>query len=453
MHPARRCFPSTAALLVLLLAIACSPEDRSRAPGQPPAADEEAGALAGRFAGREVTVGELDEWIKEKLFANATSNRNPNRLYELRRRALEQMASEQALETAAAQAGKDVDALMREEIEKRATVTDEEVRAYYEENKQRFGKRTFEQLAPTLRRQLEVQKRQQASQEYTSSLRAAIGFESLLEAPRFEIAGKGPSRGPEDAPITLVEFSDYQCPYCKAAEKVVAEVLERYPSQVRLEYRHFPLDSIHPHARRAAEAAMCAADQGKFWEFHRVLFEESPKLEPEKLGAYAQRVGLDRAAFDACLAEQRHAATVEADIEAGRAAGVAGTPAFYVNGRPVTAGRSLQQFSAVIDEELERLGVPVPPPPPPPAPAPQPAAPAAQAPAPAAAQADTPAEQGTPAPPPAEAAAQPAPQPAAQPAPAPEGAASAAEGAPAASEGAAGQGGAPAPPAEPAPNP
>ncbi|HEY8495006.1 MAG TPA: thioredoxin domain-containing protein [Myxococcota bacterium] len=394
MHPARRCFPSTAALLTLLLAIACSPGDRSPAPGQPPAADEEAGALAGRFAGREVTVGEVDDWIKEKLFANATGNRNPNRVYELRRRALEQMASEQALETAAAQAGKDVETLMREEIEKRSAVTDEEVRAYYEENQQRFGKRTFEQLAPTLRRQLEAQKRQQATQEYSSSLRAAIGFESLLEAPRFEITGTGPSRGPEDAPIRLVEFSDYQCPYCKAAEKVVDEVLERYPTQVRLEFRHFPLDSIHPHARRAAEAAMCAADQGKFWEFHRVLFEESPKLEPERLVSFAQRAGLDRAAFDTCLAEKRHAATIEADIEAGRAAGVAGTPAFYVNGRPVTAGRSLQQFSAVIDEELERLGLPVPPPPAPqaaspappvqPAPAAEPQAEAAPSAAPAA---------------------------------------------------------------------
>src|SRR5690606_33679731 len=182
-------------------------------------------------------------------------------------------------------------------------------------------------------------KQQKAMEEFLGGLRASAGFESLLEPPRFEITGEGPTRGPADAPITLVEFSDYQCPYCKSAEKVVAEVLERYPTQVRLVFRHFPLVNIHPQARGAAEAAACAAEQGKFWEYHAVLFENSPKLAVTDLRSYANRVELDRPAFDACVAEERHAAQIEADVEMGQQSGVAGTPAFNVNGLPVTGGR------------------------------------------------------------------------------------------------------------------
>jgi protein-disulfide isomerase len=391
MHPVRRSF-RLAAALVPLAAFACSPPAERSAPdaSAPAAAGGEAGELAGRFAGRDVTVGDVDAWIQQKLFDNATGNRNPSRLFEIRKRALEQMAAEQALETAAAQTGKDRETVLREEIEKRAALTDDEVKAFYEQHKDRYAGREFDQLAPSIRRQLEQQKRQKAAEEYLASLRASTGFQSVLEAPRFEIAGDGPSRGPADAPIVLVEFSDYQCPFCKSAEPIVAQVLERYPTQVRLEFRQFPLDNLHPQARGAAEAALCAQEQGKFWEYHKVLFHESPKLGEAELGAYANQVGLDRAAFDACLAEKRHAATVQSDVDAGEKVGVSGTPAFYVNGLPVAGGRSLDQFATVIDGELERLGLPVPPPPPPPAPpvmpvpnaaVPAPPAPGAAAPA------------------------------------------------------------------------
>ncbi len=361
--------------LALPLAVACSPgEDGQVATGDHAGQSDDAGELVGRIAGQDVRAGAIDEWIMGKLYDNATGNRNPSRVFEIRKRALEQMAGEQALEAAAAEQGKDAQELLREEIEKRGTVSDEEVKAFYEEHKQRYGKRTFAQVQPSVRRQLEQQKRQSAAQEYLTALRTELGFESLLEPPRFEIVGEGPARGPADAPITLVEFSDYQCPFCKSAEALVEQVLERYPTQVRLVFRQFPLDNIHPQARGAAKASLCAQDQGKFWEFHQVLFRESPKLGEEELKNYASEVGLDRAAFDACLAEDRHAPTVQADVQAGERIGVAGTPAFYVNGLPIAGARSADHFAVLIDQELERLGLPVPAPPPPPAPAPEAAA-------------------------------------------------------------------------------
>jgi protein-disulfide isomerase len=387
---ARHAVAWTALALLAPLALACSRSEQAP-PAQPAAgaapgsAGGETGgdedAVAGKIGGDEITVGEIDDWIKEKLFENATADRNPSRLYEIRKRAFEQMAGEQALDAAAAQAGKDRDTLLREEIEKRAAVSDAEVQAFYEQHKERYGDRTFEQLEPSIRRQLEQQKRQRAAEDYVGGLRQAAGFESVLEAPRFEITGDGPSRGPADAPVTLVEFSDYQCPFCKNAEQMVEQVLQRYPTQVRFVYRHFPLDNIHPQARGAAEAAACAGAQGKFWDYHKVLFHRSPKLEEEQLKDYATSAGLDRAAFDSCLASDAQLAAVDADVEAGRAIGVAGTPAFYVNGLPVTGARGADQLAAVIDGELARLGLPVPAaqaaaPSPPAAPAPSMQAPA-----------------------------------------------------------------------------
>ncbi len=381
MHPVRvraRLVLALAVGLVLPVAMACSSGGEDPTSTSSLAAHgDDADVLAGRIAGKDVRAGEIDEWIMGKLFDNATGNRNPSRLFEIRRRALEQMAGEQALEAAAAEQGKSAEDLLRAEIEKRGTVAEDEVKAFYEEHKQRYGKRSFAQVETAVRRQLEQQKRQTAAQEYLTTLRSELGFESLLEAPRFEIGGDGPARGPADAPVTIVEFSDYQCPFCKSAEAIVEQVLERYPSQVRLVFRQFPLDNIHPQARGAAAAALCAQEQGKFWEYHRVLFRESPKLGEEELKQYAGEIGLDRAAFDACVADGRHADSVQADVDAGTGIGVAGTPAFFVNGLPLAGARNADQFAVLIDQELERLGLPVPAPEPPAAAAPAPAPPAA----------------------------------------------------------------------------
>jgi len=158
--------------------------------------------------------------------------------------------------------------------------------------------------------------------------------------------------GPEDAPVTIVEFSDYQCPYCKRAEPVIKQVLERYPEQVRFVYRHFPLDRIHPQARPAAEAAACADEQGLFWEFHEQLFAPDAKFDDTALEAYAVEAGVDMDGFRSCLGERRTQALVEGDLQAGRSAGVSGTPAFFVNGIRLTGARPFDEFVELIEQEL-----------------------------------------------------------------------------------------------------
>jgi protein-disulfide isomerase len=145
--------------------------------------------------------------------------------------------------------------------------------------------------------------------------------------------GDGPALGNADAPITIIEFSDYQCPFCKRHfENTLSELKTSYinTGKVRYVFRDFPLDSIHPYARKAAEAAHCAGDQAKFWEMHDVMFTNQAELMQDNLKGFALDMKLDVEAFSACLDSGKYAKTVEADLAAGSAAGVTGTPKFFI---------------------------------------------------------------------------------------------------------------------------
>jgi len=162
-----------------------------------------------------------------------------------------------------------------------------------------------------------------------------------------------PSQGPEDAKVTIVEFTDYQCPFCSRYYKeTYPKLLEAYERRVRYVVRNFPISSIHPLAQGAAEAAECAHDQGKFWKYHDVLFENQNALDLPSLKRYAAQVGLDRERFDACMREGEKAAVVRKDLEDGRRYGVRGTPTFFVNGQFLAGAKPLDEFRAVIDPKL-----------------------------------------------------------------------------------------------------
>ena len=128
--------------------------------------------------------------------------------------------------------------------------------------------------------------------------------------------------------------------------------MERYRGRIKLIYRDLPLEHIHPQARPAAEAARCAGDQSKFWEYHDVLFKESPKLSPDNLKKYATQVGLNTAEFETCLSSGAHKAAVQKDLNEGKKLGITGTPAFFINGRPLSGAQPLEAFVRVIEEEL-----------------------------------------------------------------------------------------------------
>jgi len=162
-----------------------------------------------------------------------------------------------------------------------------------------------------------------------------------------------PSKGPAAALVTIVEFSDFHCPYCRTVVPTIAQVLARYPDKVRLVYRDFPLDGLHPGARRASEAARCAGDQGKFWAYHDLIYAAEPDSSPEQLKRFAQQAGLDVGAFEGCLASGKHRPAVQQDVDEGIRLGVEGTPAFFINGRMLAGAQPLEAFVRIIDDELE----------------------------------------------------------------------------------------------------
>lgn len=166
-----------------------------------------------------------------------------------------------------------------------------------------------------------------------------------------------PARGPDDAKVTIVEFSDFQCPFCKKyVDETLPLVASTYSSKVRYVFRDFPIDQLHPQATQAAEAAACAADQGKFWEYHDVLFQNQGALDVASLKGYAGKLGLDQATFDACVDSKKHAEEVQADFSDGRANDVTGTPTFFINGRKVVGAQSFATMQKIIDEELQKAG-------------------------------------------------------------------------------------------------
>lgn len=164
---------------------------------------------------------------------------------------------------------------------------------------------------------------------------------------------RGFSRGPKDAPVAIVQFSDYQCPYCRTVLGTLNEVMTRFPGKVKWVFRDFPIQSIHPTAEKAHEAARCAAVEGKFWEYHDLLFERSPRHSLEELKQYAQELKLAPEAFADCLDLGKYKTEVARDVQDGIRLGVSGTPTFYINGWVLTGNQPFTVFEKLIERELE----------------------------------------------------------------------------------------------------
>jgi protein-disulfide isomerase len=343
--------PRAIAPWILAVLLGC-PQPQGNAP------DPEGAKPAATIGTRTITLAELDQHIKDNLFEQATEGRDKGKLYEVRSEAIESVIDQDLLDAEAKLRGMTTEAMLAAEEAKAKPVDDAEVQAFYDRVKSRLGETKLEAVADQIRQRLQAQRHGEARQAFVKGLRDKAKVAVLLEPPRIVVAAEGASRGPEGAPVTIVEFSDYQCPFCKRAEPTVEQIAQRYPAQVRFVYRHFPLDNIHPLARGASEAATCAEEQGKFWEYHAELFQSSPKLEKEALRQAAEKVKLDVAAFDKCVAERRHHAQIEKDLEAGRAAGVSGTPAFFVNGIPLSGAQPIEKFVDLIDKEIGKAKPP-----------------------------------------------------------------------------------------------
>jgi protein-disulfide isomerase len=212
----------------------------------------------------------------------------------------------------------------------------------------------FPEVRAEIAQYLKSQQSQQVRQAYVAGLKAGAKVEIVFPPylpNRVDVKAEGPSKGSPNAPVTIVEFSDYECSFCGGAEATVKRVLDAYPGKVRLVYRDLPL-SIHPNAPKAAEAAHCAGEQQRYWDMHDVLIANQKALKVDDLKGYARKLGLDAAKFDACLDSGRTAGLVEAGRKAGEALGLNSTPTFFVDGRPYAGSRPFEMFQEIIDHTL-----------------------------------------------------------------------------------------------------
>lgn len=278
--------------------------------------------------------------------------------YDAKLAVLNDLIEKKLLETEAAKRGVTVDALIDTEIRSKVTEpTEGEIEAFYIAQTGGRGQNS----APTgaakgyIKQALKSYKESLAKAVFVEKLRAGTPVRVLLEPPRAEMTITHQRvKGPADAPVTIVEFSDFQCSYCAAVQSTLSGLFKKYPGKVRLAFHDFPLAQIHPQAMASAEAAWCANEQGKFWEYHDVLYANQEELGSAELKQHAKTVGLDQEKYDACVASGRYRASVQADMADARRAGVASTPTFFVNGIQLLGAQPAAAFEKAIDEELAR---------------------------------------------------------------------------------------------------
>jgi protein-disulfide isomerase len=277
-----------------------------------------------------------------------------NQEYQVKKSALDDAIDNQLLEAEAKKKGITTDELLKQEVDAKIQPPDDsELQGFYVAQRDRLNK-PFSEVKEQLRQTYMQAEMKQRRQEYTKKLRERNNIAILLAPPKVQVAYDAARlRGNPNAPVIIVEFSDYECPYCRQVEPTVKQLLAKYRDQVRISYRDFPLTAIHPQAMIAAEASRCALEQGKYWEYHDQLFAAS-KLEKDSLVEYARNLKLDDKQFEICLTSEKYKADIEKDTQEGRKAGVNGTPGFFINGISLSGAQGQDAFARVIDDELGR---------------------------------------------------------------------------------------------------
>ncbi|MEZ4448483.1 MAG: thioredoxin domain-containing protein [Nannocystaceae bacterium] len=308
--------------------------------------------------GESITIAELGDDLKKaeaealRAYCNAVSDAREGLL----RNAIDR----RLLEAAAKAEGKEVQGYLEAKVQAAVgTPSDAEIEAFYNEHKSPDAP-PLDLVRDQVAAALSEEKTNTALTSIVEAARKGATISQHLpdvRPPAFTMAtsDENPSVGPADAAVEVVEFSDFECPYCSRAANTLSALKTRYPDKVRFVFRHFPL-SFHPKARPAAEHAQCAQEQGKFWAFHDLVFAAQRELSVDKLGDLATQAGVDRQKLDECLASGRAGARVDGDLKLGSEVGVGGTPSFYINGRAFTGNPSVEGLSQAIDAELAKAG-------------------------------------------------------------------------------------------------
>jgi protein-disulfide isomerase len=343
MPPRALTLPAVAVLLLAACSSGLAQQSRTQSGGD----------VVATVGSTAITLAQVDDRAMQQPASNFASMKLSQAIYEARRAALDELVGNLLIDQEAKARGVDRMTIIEQEISnKTSAVGDVEVAAWYQANQSRVQGATLDQVRAPIRAMLTQERMQAARRQYLDTLKAKVPVTTSLEPPRQKVAAAGrPTRGPSTAPVEVIEFSDFQCPYCLRANPIVTQVLNAYGDKIKFTYRHYPLGN-HPDARPAAEASECADDQGKFWPYHDRLFATPNRLSADDLKQDAAALGLDAAQFNACIDGHKHKADIDADVAAGDEAGVDGTPAFFINGRMISGAQPFDVFKRIIDEEL-----------------------------------------------------------------------------------------------------
>ncbi len=311
-------------------------------------AESSKGDVVAEINGQPVTNQELMAKIKSRL------SRIENQVFDIKEDGINQIIEEKLLDAEAKKRNITVQELLKTEVQDKVSdVSDKEIQEFYDQNKARFGGKTLEEVKPILASQLKARKASIFRNTFIDKLTAKADIEIFIQRPRVEVStGNGPSQGNKGAPITIIEFTDYQCPFCARARPNLNQAIADYKDQVYYVVRNFPLD-FHAQAKKAAEAAFCANDQKKYWEYSDKLWENQKSLDVANLKKFAADLKLDTKKFDECLDSNKYATEVTQDMQDGMKAGVSGTPAFFINGQMITGAQPPEAFKKVIESELK----------------------------------------------------------------------------------------------------
>lgn len=304
--------------------------------------------VVARVNDTSITLKEVDNSIVSKLLPLQ------QQLHALRRAALENLIVRTILEGEAKKKGISVEELRKQLTAGKVEARQNEVEALYAENASVFASMSADEAKERLRLDLESQARMRNYREALAALKRDSNIQVLLEEPRLPAFNNGdiaPSIGSKAAAVTITEFSDFQCPYCRDTQGVIRQILRIYEGDVRLIFKHLPLD-IHAQAFAAAQAAFCAEDQGLFWPYHDALFA-SEALSAEAFNTLAMNLGLSLPKFQACVLSETSRAAVRKDMQEARRLGINSTPTFIVNGKLLRGSRGFEEFKALIERELK----------------------------------------------------------------------------------------------------
>jgi protein-disulfide isomerase len=346
--------------VVILLAVAavsagCSKHASAPATRGSGAAPSNPSAPVAKVGSETITEGELATAARGQLTRLETEY--AEREHSTKTQVLDSLIEKKLLDAKAKQEGITPEKLIEREVtSKLPTPSDAEVQQVYDRTKA-SGRQLppLDQLKGEIVTFLKERNAEGARKTYIDKLRTEAKVTVMMPPlllPKVDVAvADGQKKGSDSAPVTIIEFSDYQCPFCSRAEETVKKVLDEYKGKVRLVFRQYPLP-FHAQAAKASEAALCAGDQGKYWEMHEKLFANQQALAVDQLKQHAKGLGLDGSKFDKCLDSGEKTKIVDASKKAGDEAGVNGTPAFFINGRPLGGAVPFEKFKEIIDYEL-----------------------------------------------------------------------------------------------------